>query len=184
MASWIVFRRAASMPEWSIRWQANGIEGQAHYGRRLGAERDLSCSRTLSHPARTCLLEAALVRTSGTMTMTSVATTIEGSTTSLKRGLAWASLAGIGGCAAACSLPMLAAGLFGGGAFATAIARLVTPGAELIAGGLAFLVVLGVVGLRVISNRRRAPEPIRAAPILALAISSNAKVTTNRSCGC
>lgn len=73
----------------------------------------------------------------------------------LKRGLAWAGLAAIGGCAAMCSLPMSAAALVGGAAVATAVASFVTPGVELAVGGMVFALVLGLAGLRAHAKRRR-----------------------------
>jgi hypothetical protein len=70
-----------------------------------------------------------------------------------KRRLAWAGAAAIGGCAAMCSLPMLAAVVLGGGAAATAIASLAGSGAELIVGGIVFVVALGVMAVRAASQR-------------------------------
>ena len=70
-----------------------------------------------------------------------------------KRRLAWAGAAAIGGCAAMCSLPMLAAAVLGGGAAATAIASFAGVGAELIVGGIAFVVALGVMAARAASKR-------------------------------
>jgi hypothetical protein len=70
-----------------------------------------------------------------------------------KRRLAWAGAAAIGGCAAMCSLPMLAAVVLGGGAAATAIAGFAGAGAELMVGGIAFVVALGVMAVRTTSKR-------------------------------
>jgi hypothetical protein len=64
-----------------------------------------------------------------------------------KRPLAWSGLAAVVVCAASCSLPLLAIAL-GGGAVAAAIASITIPGAEFIAGGVAFVVALGVMALR------------------------------------
>jgi hypothetical protein len=77
-----------------------------------------------------------------------------------KRRLAWAGVAAIGGCAAMCSLPMLAAVVLGGGAAATAIVRFTGPGTELLVGGLAFVVALGVMAVRAMSKRN--PRRTRA----------------------
>lgn len=75
-------------------------------------------------------------------------------------GVGWASLAAIGGCAALCSLPLLTA-LLGGGAAATALASLASPGTELFVAGTAFLAVLGVVEMR--RRKRRSKSPAKAA---------------------
>jgi len=69
-----------------------------------------------------------------------------------KRRLAWAGLAALVGCAAACSLPMLAV-VVGGGALATAISSVVVPGAEVVVGGLAFAGALGLMAFRARARR-------------------------------
>jgi len=71
-----------------------------------------------------------------------------------KRRLAWAGLAALIGCAAACSLPMLAVAI-GGGALATAISSVVVPGAEVIVGGVAFAGALGLMAFRARARRKR-----------------------------
>jgi hypothetical protein len=73
-----------------------------------------------------------------------------------KRRLAWAGLAALIGCAAACSLPMLA--VVFGGAGATAISSVVVPGAEAVVGGVAFAGALGLMAFRARAKRKRANE--------------------------
>src|SRR5687767_14788434 len=68
-----------------------------------------------------------------------------------KRRLAWASVAAVAGCAAACSLPLLLAAA-GGGVVATAVAGVLGAGAELVVGGVVFAGVLGFMALRARSN--------------------------------
>lgn len=85
----------------------------------------------------------------------SVATTIQSSESILsRRRLGWAGLAAIAGCCVACSLPMIAAVLLGGGAAAASVS-FATPTAGLASGGLAFVLVLGAFALR--AQSRKAP---------------------------
>jgi len=70
-----------------------------------------------------------------------------------KRRLAWAGVAALAGCVAACSLPMLAVAV-GGGAVATAVSSVMIPGAEVIVGIVAFAGVLGLMAFRVRARRR------------------------------
>lgn len=66
----------------------------------------------------------------------------------LSRGrLAWATIAAVGGCAALCSLPMLAT-LLGGGAAAGALVSVVSPAAGLAAGAVIFVAVAVALGVR------------------------------------
>src|SRR5688572_11574215 len=81
-----------------------------------------------------------------------------------KRRLVWAGAAAIGGCAAVCSLPLLAAVVLGGGAAATAIASFARPGAELIVGAIAFALALGVMALRASSNRTARKTAVSTRP--------------------
>jgi len=69
-----------------------------------------------------------------------------------KHRLVWAGAATLAGCAALCSLPMLAAAVLGGGA-AAAAASLVSPGTELFFAGMVVVVVLGVMAARAISKK-------------------------------
>jgi hypothetical protein len=95
------------------------------------------------------------------MEITSVAP-VENTQGFLSRGrLAWASIAAVGGCAALCSLPMLAP-LLGGGAIGV-LAALVSPSVELAAGAVIFVTVAGVLGLRAKRTRaRRSPGPAKS----------------------
>src|SRR5690348_5146304 len=78
--------------------------------------------------------------------------------------LRWAGLAAVAGCAAACSTPLLLAALggaaLGGSAAATAVAAVRGARFELVAGVLAFVVVLGVMALK---SRRRPANASAAA---------------------
>jgi hypothetical protein len=64
-----------------------------------------------------------------------------------KRRLGWAGVAAVLGCAACCSLPLLAAAGLGSGAVAT-LSSILRPGSELLVGGTVFVVVLGVMAIR------------------------------------
>lgn len=88
----------------------------------------------------------------------------------LSRGrLAWASIAAVGGCAALCSLPMLAT-LLGGGAIAGVLATLASPSVELAAGAVIFVTVAGVLGLR--AKRARSRRSAGAAKSLTTGVSN------------
>lgn len=83
-----------------------------------------------------------------------------------KRRLAWAGLAALIGCAAACALPMLAV-VVGGAALATAVSSVIVPGAEVVVGGVAFAVTLGLLAFRARARRRHAEEiPLACDPLV------------------
>ena len=64
-----------------------------------------------------------------------------------KRRLAWAGIAAVGGCAACCAFPWVAALGLGGGA-AIAIAGAIRPGTELLVGASAFVSMLAFMAVR------------------------------------
>ena len=74
-----------------------------------------------------------------------------------RRRLGWAGLSALAGCAALCALPLLVAASVGSGA-ATAIARFVRPGSEIVVGGVLFVVALGVMALYFRSKTRARAE--------------------------
>jgi hypothetical protein len=75
------------------------------------------------------------------------------------RRLAWAGLAAVGGCAALCSVPLVAALGVGGGAAAT-IAGIVRPGTELLIGGGAFASVIAFMAVRLLKRKLTGSEPV------------------------
>jgi hypothetical protein len=80
-----------------------------------------------------------------------------------KRRLVWAGAAAVGGCAVVCSLPILSAVVLGGGAAATAIASFAGPGAELVVGGIAFVIALGLMAVHA-TSKKVVKEPGASAP--------------------
>src|SRR5688572_27058784 len=71
-----------------------------------------------------------------------------------KRAAGWAAFAAVAGCAACCVVP-IAVGLGLGGGTASLVARFLTPGAELVVGGLVFAGVLAGVAVTDRIKRRR-----------------------------
>jgi hypothetical protein len=98
-----------------------------------------------------------------------------------KRRLGFASLAAVVGCGLACALPLL-----GAAAGLTGLARWLAPGTELIAGGLAFGLALGLMAA---ASRRSAVVMSRPSPAAALlpaerpSVEAGPRFTAGRSAG-
>jgi hypothetical protein len=86
----------------------------------------------------------------------------------------WAAGSAVVACVAACSLPLLAAGV-GSGAAAAALARVLRPGAEFVVGGATFALVLGALTARVWRRRSRALSAGEHCPVVGCGCSAGAQ---------